>query len=412
MRKILLLLATAAYVSTPVEAVQKPWPVDTGLETQYKSYRMTGLIEAPFSWGSGVVAGHQRVVLSCAHVIYDDYFHRWTSGARWYRAYNGTGAPPVENAEVLNGYYYWNSYSSAVRATQRAGYRSFLRAMANEFNQDAIAYFSYADDLGDSEFAMVLNDGAARLKSNGAKWITGYPSGLYPDEENPVKYRLHDTGDFGSPLWPEYRRYGNYVTAYEVAETGAGNSGGPVWMFSEGEPRVAGILVSGAEQQNEGNSFIGVHAVSSKSWRLVQKAIDTVDRGNEVVTNSFPLNEQVEIPDAVVRPRNGTYQRGEVKKSFRVSGMPRIINEVRVDLEIMHDERRDLLVILETPNKKRLPLYDGDLDFSGQSVIFDDEKAPLFYGLNPNGRWVLRVIDMLPGSTGKVVSATVHISAR
>jgi len=101
-----------------------------------------------------------------------------------------------------------------------------------------------------------------------------------------------------------------------------------------------------------------------------------------------------------------------VKKSFRVSGMPRIINEVRVDLEIMHDERRDLLVILETPNKKRLPLYDGDLDFSGQSVIFDDEKAPLFYGLNPNGRWVLRVIDMLPGSTGKVVSATVHISAR
>jgi hypothetical protein len=411
MRKPLLLLAAAAVMSAPADAVQKPLPVQAGLETQYKSYRMTGLIEAPFSWGSGVVAGHQRVVLSCAHVIYDNIFHRWTSGARWYRAYNGTGAPPVENAEVLNGYYYWKSYSSAVRATQRAGYRSFLRAMANEFNQDAIAYFSYADDLGDGEFAAVLTDGAARLRSGNAKWITGYPSGLY-SENDPVQYRLHDTGDFGSPLWPEYNKFRNYLTAYYVAETGAGNSGGPVWMSDAGEPRVVGILVSGAEQQTEGDSFIGVHAVSPKSWDLIGKAINTVDRGNEVVTNSYPVSGQLEIPDAVARPRTGTYKPGEVKKSFRVSGMPKIINEVRIDLEISHRERRDLLVILETPNKKRLPLYDGDLDTNGQQVLFENEEAPLFYGLNPNGRWVLRVIDMLPGDTGQVISATLHISAR
>lgn len=411
MRKPLLLLAAAAMMTAPADAVQKPLPVQAGLETQYKSYRMTGLIETPFSWGSGVVAGHQRVVLSCAHVIYDDVFHRWTSGARWYRAYNGTGAPPVKNAEVLNGYYYWKSYSSAVRATQRAGYRSFLRAIANEFNQDAIAYFSYADDLGDGEFAAVLADGAKRLTSGNTKWITGYPSGLY-SENDPVQYRLHNTGYFGSPLWPEYSGFRNYLTAYYVAETGAGNSGGPVWMSDAGEPRVVGILVSGAEQQTEGNSFIGVHAVSPKSWDLIGKAINTVDRGNEVVTNSYPVDGQLEIPDAVFRPRTGTYKPGELKKFLRVSGMPRVINEVRIDLAISHPRPTDLLVILETPGKKRLPLYVGKFDTSGEPVLFTNEEAPLFYGLNPNGRWVLRVIDEWPGATGRVVSATVHISAR
>lgn len=411
MRKPLLLLAATALMSAPADAVQKPLPVDAGLETQDKSYRMTGLIEAPFSWGSGVVAGHQRVVLSCAHVIYDDFFHRWTSGARWYRAYNGTGAPPVENAEVLNGYYYWKSYSSAVRATQRARYRSFLRAMAKEFNQDAIAYFSYADDLGDDEFATVLTDGAAGLRSNNTKWITGHPSGLY-SEDDPIQYRLHDTGDFDSPLFPEYKRFRNYLTAYLVAETGAGNSGGPVWMVAEGEPRVAGILVSGAEQQTEGESFIGVHALSPAGWGLINKAINTVDRGNEVVTNSYLVGEQLEIPDAVVRPRTDTYRPGVVKKPFRVSGMPKIINELRIDLEISHPRPTDLLVILETPGKKRLPLYVGELDTSGEPVLFTNEEAPLFYGLNPNGGWVLRVIDEWPGDTGRVVSATVHISAR
>lgn len=94
-----------------------------------------------------------------------------------------------------------------------------------------------------------------------------------------------------------------------------------------------------------------------------------------------------------------------------VSGMPKIIHEVRVDLEIRHGDRRDLLVILETPNKKRLPFDEGELDTNGQEVLFENEDAPLFYGLNPNGRWVQRVIDTLAGDEGLLISATVHTTA-
>jgi subtilisin-like proprotein convertase family protein len=42
----------------------------------------------------------------------------------------------------------------------------------------------------------------------------------------------------------------------------------------------------------------------------------------------------------------------------------------------------------------------------------NEEEAPLFYGLNPNGTWVLRIRDWAPADTGQLVSATVQITAR
>jgi len=429
MKHILASVLAAVLSTTLLPATQTPQPVEAGQETS-RDYRTTGLIEAAFGWGSGVVAEHPRVVLSCAHVVFDDVYRQWTSGAWWYRAYNGSTVPDSVLSQPLNGYFYWRSYASAVQAGVAAWnrvrdyplefplpdrlYDRYLRAVAEEFSLDAIAYFSYAANLGAGEFAPVFKDGAAQLASNAPKRITGYPSGRYPAND-PLEYRLHDTGGFDAPLLPEFARLKNYVTAYDEVETGPGNSGGPVWLQnSEGKPAVAGILVSGAELERDGESFVGVHATSQQSWNLIKSAINTAGNGDQTVTKPYNIAANAEIPDAerLRIPGGHRMKEGQLARTFRVGGLPKSIVEVRVDLVIEHGERTDLRVILQTPGNRRLPVYEGSLDEAGADLAMEDEAAPLFYGLNPNGNWVLRVVDELPGDTGRLVSATVHITAR
>jgi hypothetical protein len=414
MNRIAVLVAATFCLSASLPAVQIPQPVETGQEAEYFIHRTTGLIEAATSWGSGVVVEHPRVVLSCAHVVYEDFYRQWTSGARWYRAYNGDTIPDPVTSQSLNGYFYWRSYASASQAALRASDRNFPRAVAAMFNLDAIAYFSYADDLGGGEQARVLTDGAARLGANTTKWITGYPGGRY-SEGDPREYRLHLTGGFNSPLLPEFRPLKNYVTSYYVAETGSGNSGGPVWTTdTDGVPAVAGILVSGAEQATDNDSWIGVHATSAQSRALVSAAVRTADEGSLAVTQSFIIAPDGAIPDAITRRVRGrdVTRPGDLVRTFRVRGLPKSISSVKVSLVVEHGQRQDLDVTLLTPGKKRLPVYDGLSDASGTDVVMNEEEAPLFYGLNPNGTWVLRIRDWAPADTGQLVSATVQITAR
>jgi hypothetical protein len=411
-------------------AQQVPQPVAQGLEGSRLDYRMTGLIEAPYSWGSGVVVEDNQVVLSCAHVVYDDIFRQWTSGARWYRAYNGSTLPNVQDAKPLNGYFFWRSYSSAVQAAARAQrrlenyplesnvpdavYNAWLRALAREFNLDAVAYFSYAQDLGGGSFARLRADGASLLASDRFKWITGYPGGRYP-EGDPLEYRLHDTGQFRTSLEPEFPSLANYVTAYDEIETGSGNSGGPVWANANDspDPVVAGILVSGAELQTEGESLVGVHATSAQSAKLVEAAMAATNETSQTKTHQAVI-EGGNVPDAerVRVPGGNRTKEGQLVRTFKVRGLSKVINEVRVDLDIKHTERRDVRVVLQAPGKRLLPVYDGYYDTPGEDVKLSGQAVPLFYGLNPNGTWVLRIIDTTPADVGQLVSATVQITAR
>jgi len=425
-----LVLFIAAWFAGPLSAAQAPEPVEPAQVSERPDYQMTGLIEAAYAWGSGVVAEHPGVVLSCAHVVYDNFFRQWTSGALWYKSYNGSGAPDVTTSQILNGYFYWRSYATAVAATERARKRlvdypielplperlenDYFRAMAAEFNLDAVAHFSYAEDLGGGQFAPVLKNGVARLAAAGAKWITGYPSGRYA-EDDPLAYRLHDTGEFESALLPEFPKRQNYITLYDEVETGSGNSGGPVWMRDvDNQPAVAGILVSGAEENTEGERFVGVHGTSQQSWNLIAAAMDTVEAGEKTISRSFPVTGGAVIPDAerFRVPGGKRTKSGELVRSFQVTGLPKTIEEVRVDISINHPARKDLRVVLQTPCKRRLPIYEGAYDTEGENVTMDGQEAPLFYGLNPNGTWVLRVLDEIPADAGQLVSATVHIKAR
>jgi len=419
-RKTGLLLCLLAALALAVDGVRGqvvPLPVEPGRIESDPRYRLTGLIDAYYGTGSGAVVAHPRVVLSCAHVIYDPDFRRWLSGARWFRGYNESSGPERADGQVLNGYFYWRAYAGAFRAAERARRRPFggLRAIAREFNLDAVAYFSYRDDLGNGEFASAFDDGAPALRTGAEKWITGYPGGRY-EEGDPLEYRQHVTGPISEPLRREVRTAPRYLTLDDFAETGSGNSGGPVWMQdSSGEYAVVGILVSGAESETEGFSSIGVHATSARSRQLVDRAVETTGLESAVssVSASF-ADSPVEIPDAETRVRRGRERLfpGALVQSVRVSGLPSFLNDVRLDLEIEHGDRTDLLILIQAPRRTRYPLYVGEVDDPGDKVSFNDEDVPMFYGINPNGRWRIYVVDYVPGDTGRLISATIRISAR
>jgi len=400
--------------------VAKPQPIQPDQVESIKPYRLTGLVDAVYGTGSGAVVAHPRVILSCAHVIFDADFRRWLSGARWFRGWNVGTAPERVKGQILNGYFYWRAYAGAFRAAERARKkpRGALRAVAREFDLDAVAYFSYRDDLGRGEYAEVFPDGAPWLGTVSDKWITGYPSGRYKVGD-PLEYRQHVTGSFRNPLRREVRKARRYLTLDDYAETGPGNSGGPVWMQDPANNRnymVAGVLVSGAERSVDGFSSIGVHATSARSWQLVTNAVRTADLGyaEQALDASF-TDSPVEVPDAVTRVKRGRVRTfpGEIVRSTTVSGMPSFVNDVRLDLVIEHDERTDLLILIQPPRQKRWAIYDGWFDESGNEVRFDDEDVPMFYGINPNGRWRLYVVDLVSGGdTGRLISATIRISAR
>jgi subtilisin-like proprotein convertase family protein len=70
-----------------------------------------------------------------------------------------------------------------------------------------------------------------------------------------------------------------------------------------------------------------------------------------------------------------------------------------------------LVVMLQAPGNRRLPVYAGKFDTPGRDLSLQQEEAPLFYGLDPNGTWVLWIFDTRAGEGGNLVSAKLHITA-
>lgn len=399
-------LRLAAYVSlflaTRLGAVEVPSPVPIGDEGT-DPYAFTGIISTYESYGSGVVAAHPRVVLSCAHVVFSLDYLAWTSGAEFFTAWNDTTAPEYGTGQFLTGYYYWRTYAPAAAATDRLFRlgKNPLAAEAREFNQDFVAYFHHSTDLAEGACAEVWEDGVPVLSDAAKdKVVTGYPMGRY-SEGDTNEFRMHKTS-FTGALSPEFRFTKRYLTAYNIAETGSGNSGGPVWVRQDegGSPSVAGVLVSGQEQPEFKESMIGVHAVSRDGWRLIQSALDATTVG-------APTSRSFEIAGGTI-PDYST-----LKRSIKVSGLPKTVLSVTLDLEINHPLRSDITVAVRAPGRKTAVVYDGIYDGqTGPSINLTNEQIAYFYGASANGVWTVVIDDWEPQDEGSLVSARLNITAR
>lgn len=238
-------------------------------------YNRTGFIDASAKrvHGSGAVVKHNNVVISCAHVPYDDgATDPWTSDNFWHYKWH-SGEFPSREGQALRGYWFFERYSSEVRG---GGINS-----PGAFSYDFVAYYAY-EKLGDS--AGYWPDGIAVLKSDRWKLVTGYPSGLHP-AGHADEFKMHFIGPFNYRFDEWLNRY---LGIDDGVSTAGGNSGGPVWVWDGSDYYFAGVAVS-SEARSEGGAedSLGIVGMDTNSWDLVDSAIDSSSEGGSG-GNSLP----------------------------------------------------------------------------------------------------------------------------
>lgn len=366
-----------------LQAATVPVPIGEGTEAVYP-YNFTGLVENAYYYGSGVVARNPKLVISCAHVTYDGTRNRWLKSPYWYLAWNDSSYPNFRRGLLLNGYVYWESYALAV---QRYG-----QASARAFEWDLVGYFNYSTDTAGGGYAGAWEDGVSALLGSAPKLITGYPAGRYKDGD-PRQSQMHGTGYFNAPFTVDRGRY----LGLDGVETGAGNSGGPVWVSNGTTPLLAGILVSGLEYKYDRFSSIGVVGLETQGWQLIDSALSM----EGVSTYSFSNTMAARIPNP-----------GTLRRTIKVTGLPRTTRGIEVALKIPHSRRADLLVTLRSPSRRTITLFNGEASEAGENLLINGQDYSNFDGLDPNGEWVLTVRDRYRGNLGYFQGLTLKISAQ
>jgi hypothetical protein len=382
-----LLIAPLVYgqpiCPSPVE------PVDVGRFP----YLYTGLIETEGGYiGSGSVAVHPKLVLGCAHMNYGDN-GAWlpARAIRWFWKWNQGNYPEYSDGMILTGYYYFSSYKTNVR---KYGMDDSLT-----FQFDFVANYSATQNTAGGYAGGWVEDGKQYLTTGGFnKLISGYPAGRY-NEGDPNEHRMHST-EFSDNMDVSWENY----LGLDGVETGPGNSGGPVWVWRNGEWAFAGVLVSGTEYLYNQWSSIGVCSLNKQGWGLITSALRRTGSTGDLLKKTVPLeNVPVAIPD-----------QSSVSCTFTVSGLVGVIQGVKLNLAINHARQGDLAVTLRSPSGKTVTLLSAVVKKKSSRInlILSSKKVSGFTNLSPNGVWTLTVRDSYQRDVGSLQSGSLEITTR
>jgi len=369
--------------------------------------RYTGAIETDVpngdgtSWisvSSGAVAGHPRMVLSCAHLNYEKKIGWFGVGStRWFLQWNQSGKPSIVGASglTLSGFYRFNGYASLIEALPGSEYYS-----SGAFAKDYVVHYHVSQNTANGYFAPLLEAGADFLLSASTantsfiKKISGYPSGQY-SSGNPFnyRYRMHETVPFNNKAAVSYGPFMeiNGVTTY------GGNSGGPIWGWVKGRWAHTGVVVS-----SDRTTSVGVVANHPSGMSLIFSALEDQFPDSPVFRNSVPASGVGAIPDA-----------GTLTKTFTVANMLGSAQSIKLNLNIEHPRQGDLVITLRSPENKTVTVL--------QSVpIAKQSRKNLIGSLNvfgfgssvPNGTWTLTIKDVYRTKTGTLVAAGMDITTR
>lgn len=362
-------------------------------------YEVTGLVLTDAGEGSGAVVENPRVVVSCAHVVFDDTIwslaSSWTHENFFHRAWNDEGRPLAENGRRLRGYVKWDTYGSMV---YRRGGNSPMA-----FREDFVVYYNLRD-LFEGPLPVRATKAISMLRSWTDKRISGYPGGLYELGDS-LEYRLHSTGVFDSALRVETGRY----LGIEGPSTGPGNSGGPVWVKESGDWRLGGVLVSGSERRlgDKYNSIgvVGLDAGANRLFdsavRLARFAVEEPMAQNYPAGGAFPR----EIPDA---DWDGTVMRIPVSVPAG-----RRVEHVALSLKISHPiVWEDVQILLRGPSGKTVVV--ADMPEETESGVFEISSRRItgFQNTRAGGEWQVIVRDILGLDTGTVDAVSLSLATR
>ncbi len=219
--------------------------------TTISPYFYNGLIYSKIGIGSGVLV-KERVVLTAAHVLFDDLSLSYVIFPRWfYRKHSDEYEPPPKRPRgwvVLSGY-----------QKQRAIDNTPGFSTPESQNLDAAALYFF-EDAGEGAFGgyLVTTPEDDWLSSNEDKILAGYPIDNIPATD---RGKMHATpaGNYSFT-----KTTGNVYTTTEI-KSYAGNSGGPIFVKNNGNFYPAGIYLGGEKEAI-------VRAIDRKVVDLINKA--------------------------------------------------------------------------------------------------------------------------------------------
>ena len=398
---ILLLLQ-----GTVVFAVIEPTVVPQGSEN-YEPLYYTGVIENDVPYGdgtswisvaSGAVAGHPRMVLSCAHLNYKKRIGWYGVGStRWFLQWNQSGKPSNVGATslTLSGFYRFNGYASLIEALP--GSENYSKGA---YAKDYVVHYHVSKNTANGYFAPLLESGANFLlsassaKTSFIKKISGYPSGQYQSgDPSNYSYRMHETVPFRNKatvsFWPYMDIKG--VTTY------GGNSGGPIWGWVNGRWAHTGVVVS-----SDSKTMVGVVANHPEGMSLIFSALQDQFPDSPVFRNTVAASEVGSIPDA-----------GTLTRTFTVANMLGSAQSIKLNLNIKHPRQGDLVITLRSPQKKTVTILKSvSLAKSSPANLSASLSVNGFANINPNGTWTLTIKDVYKTRAGTLLAAGMDIATR
>ena len=238
---LLSIVPGLSLVATPPEPAVVPGPLLT-----QAPYAATGVVSARVPDGMYLGSGSAvdaRVVLTAAHVFFDDDRLGWNSSVwTWQRAARMDNFGSYHEERTARAMRVLAGYASAVQT-----YSPAQGVSLEEFNRDTLCMVFYDDISGGH--VMPLAAGSAGI--GGLKMTIGYPVDL-PGGERPLgQMSAHGPGG----LLASFTRHGgtldragylNQVYRTQDFTSGPGGSGGPLVSALDGVWQQTGVLVGGA----------------------------------------------------------------------------------------------------------------------------------------------------------------------
>jgi len=216
-------------------------------------YDYNGQLQTSAGFGSGFVV-KQRVVLSAAHVLFDDQQLSYVATARWFfQRYRNQLEPP---AQIPRGWYIFDGYAAQRKLDNSPGIST-----PESQDLDAAAIF-FLEDAGRGGYGGYLSSDADNnefLLSANNKFLAGYPlDGV----------SLTDQGKLfaSTPANLNFTRLYTSVFATTNLQSYPGNSGGPLYVQSDINQFLPAAIYLG------GSGETLVRAINSEVVDLINRA--------------------------------------------------------------------------------------------------------------------------------------------
>jgi hypothetical protein len=363
----------SALLSPAVGAVSFPKPGLTDLSAGYLSVT----IGASDFRGSAVIAKDPRLLFSCAHALFEN--GQWATSYTFSVAHHAS-FPPSSGASP-RGFRYFSSYAGNVS--------SFGSNAPRTYNLDLVVMYGF-ESFGNA-VGYWPEGGSILADRSYFKRIVGYPGSIDFTGASGEHYQ-HATDYFQDVAAPQAPAY--YV--FDNVSTGGGNSGGPVYAFTDGADYLAGILVSGTE------TSAGVRVLDSAALTMATDALsDANAKGKKTRAKTVKNTQAFRLPDNA--------QRYSVR-SFDVK-LAGTITRLLFSTDITTTYRGDLDVYLRAPSGRVKWVSKQSRDAADNLVSRNADFTARYRGRLAAGKWQLFMRDAVRGDRARFNSAALRISA-